>query len=97
MSRKRNRKRREKRRERNQTRRERLMSLPTGGGPFAGRSRIAFQCRKGDAVNELLEFEFDGRFPLPVSEELLLKPPEGYASMEDFMISQYLKERGELN
>ena len=74
MTRKRNRKRRLKRRDRNLEKEQKLLALPTGGGPFAERSEVAFRGRRGDAVNDLLHFKFDDSVPIPTDED---NPTEG--------------------
>lgn len=88
MTRKRNRKRREKRRDRNRAKDRSLMTLPTGGGPFAGRTSVSFQGRRGDAVNDLLHFEFDDSVPIPTDED---NPTEGVR--ERAVVQKHLLEQ----
>jgi hypothetical protein len=84
MTRKGNRKRRDKRRSRNQEKRQQRLTLPTGGGPFANRERLAFRTRKGEAVNDLLQFEFTG-VTVPTNEG---DPTEGVR--ERAVVQQHL-------
>ena len=98
MTRKRNQIRREKRRARNRAKGEKLLALPTGGGPFADRAKLAFQTRKGDAVNELLEFEF-GETPIPIDEGDLTLSAESKEDKENLQVLHHLSQSdtGELN